>query len=48
MITLLKAMSVIRLSNSRIGLGIQYWGFGYPDGHFHLLQFYEDHSEGDR
>ena len=27
MITLLKAMSVIHLDQSRVGLGIQYWGF---------------------
>lgn len=33
MITLLKAMSVIRLSNSRIGLGIQYWGFEIGRAH---------------
>lgn len=30
MITLLKTMSVLNLSNSRVGLGIQYWGFGVP------------------
>lgn len=30
MITLLKVMSVINLSGSRVGLGIQYWGFGIP------------------
>lgn len=30
MITLLKVMNVINLSGSRVGLGIQYWGFGIP------------------
>ena len=30
MITLLKTMSVLHLSGSRVGLGIQYWGFGIP------------------
>lgn len=30
MITLLKVMNVIHLSGSRVGLGIQYWGFGIP------------------
>jgi raffinose/stachyose/melibiose transport system permease protein len=39
MITLLKAMSVIRLSNSRIGLGIQYWGFGIPMATFIFFNF---------
>lgn len=28
MITLLKVMNVVNLSGSKIGLGIQYWGFG--------------------
>jgi raffinose/stachyose/melibiose transport system permease protein len=39
MITLLKAMSVINLSNSRIGLGIQYWGFGIPMATFIFFNF---------
>ena len=30
MITLLKVMNVVNLSGSKIGLGIQYWGFGIP------------------
>ena len=30
MITLLKAMNVIHLSGSKLGLGVQYWGFGIP------------------
>lgn len=30
MITLLKVMNVINLSGSKVGLGIQYWGFGIP------------------
>jgi len=30
MITLLKTMNVLKLSGSRVGLGIQYWGFGIP------------------
>lgn len=39
MITLLKAMSVIHLSGSRIGLGIQYWGFGIPMATFIFYNF---------
>ena len=39
MITLLKAMSVINLSESRIGLGIQYWGFGIPMATFIFYNF---------
>ena len=39
MITLLKAMSVIRLSGSRVGLGIQYWGFGIPMAVFIFYNF---------
>lgn len=30
MITLLKVMNIVNLSGSKIGLGIQYWGFGIP------------------
>lgn len=30
MITLLKVMNVVNLSGSKVGLGIQYWGFGIP------------------
>ncbi len=39
MITLLKAMSVIHLSGSRVGLGIQYWGFGIPMATFIFFNF---------
>lgn len=39
MITLLKAMNVINLSNSKIGLGIQYWGFGIPMATFIFYNF---------
>ncbi len=39
MITLLKAMSVIHLSGSRVGLGIQYWGFGIPMATFIFYNF---------
>lgn len=39
MITLLKVMNVIKLSNSRIGLGIQYWGFGIPMATFIYSNF---------
>ena len=39
MITLLKAMSVIHLSGSKIGLGIQYWGFGIPMATFIFYNF---------
>lgn len=39
MITLLKAMSVIHLSGSRVGLGIQYWGFGIPMATFIFCNF---------
>ncbi|MFV0466702.1 MAG: carbohydrate ABC transporter permease [Lachnospiraceae bacterium] len=30
MITLLKVMSIVHLSGTKAGLGIQYWGFGIP------------------
>lgn len=30
MITLLKVMNIVNLSGSKVGLGIQYWGFGIP------------------
>ena len=39
MITLLKAMSVIHLDQSRVGLGIQYWGFGIPMATFIFYNF---------
>jgi raffinose/stachyose/melibiose transport system permease protein len=39
MITLLKAMGVLHLSGSRIGLGIQYWGFGIPMATFIFYNF---------
>ena len=39
MITLLKAMNVIHLSGSKIGLGIQYWGFGIPMATFIFFNF---------
>lgn len=39
MITLLKAMSVIHLSGSKLGLGVQYWGFGIPMATFIFYNF---------
>ncbi|MBR2528781.1 MAG: carbohydrate ABC transporter permease [Blautia sp.] len=39
MITLLKAMNIIHLSGSKIGLGIQYWGFGIPMATFIYYNF---------
>lgn len=39
MITLLKVMSVLQLSGSRVGLGIQYWGFGIPMAAFIYSNF---------
>lgn len=39
MITLLKAMSVVHLSGSKLGLGIQYWGFGVPMATFIYYNF---------
>ena len=39
MITLLKAMNVIHLDQSRVGLGIQYWGFGIPMATFIFYNF---------
>ena len=39
MITLLKAMSVIHLDQSRVVLGIQYWGFGIPMATFIFYNF---------
>lgn len=39
MITLLKTMSVVHLSGSKIGLGIQYWGFGIPMATFIFYNF---------
>lgn len=39
MITLLKVMNVVNLSGSKIGLGIQYWGFGIPMATFIFFNF---------
>lgn len=39
MITLLKMMDILHLSNSRVGLGIQYWGFGIPMATFIYCNF---------
>ena len=39
MITLLKAMNVIHLDQSRLGLGVQYWGFGIPMASFIFYNF---------
>jgi raffinose/stachyose/melibiose transport system permease protein len=39
MITLLKAMNVIHLSGSKLGLGVQYWGFGIPMATFIFYNF---------
>lgn len=39
MITLLKVMNGMHLSGSKIGLGIQYWGFGIPMAVFILYNF---------
>lgn len=39
MITLLKVMGVLHLSGSKIGLGIQYWGFGIPMAAFIYSNF---------
>jgi raffinose/stachyose/melibiose transport system permease protein len=39
MITLLKTMSVLQLSGNKIGLGIQYWGFGIPMAAFIYFNF---------
>lgn len=39
MITLLKAMNVLHLSGSRLGLGVQYWGFGIPMATFIFYNF---------
>ncbi len=39
MISLLKAMNIINLSNSKVGLGIQYWGFGIPMATFIFYNF---------
>lgn len=39
MITLLKSMNVIHLAGSKIGLGIQYWGFGIPMATFIFFNF---------
>jgi raffinose/stachyose/melibiose transport system permease protein len=39
MITLLKTMNVLYLSGSRIGLGIQYWGFGVSMAAFIYFNF---------
>lgn len=39
MITLLKAMNIIHLSGSKLGLGVQYWGFGIPMATFIYFNF---------
>jgi raffinose/stachyose/melibiose transport system permease protein len=39
MITLLKTMNVLHLSGNKIGLGIQYWGFGIPMAAFIYFNF---------
>jgi raffinose/stachyose/melibiose transport system permease protein len=39
MITLLKTMNILHLSGSRLGLGIQYWGFGIPMAVFIYFNF---------
>ncbi len=39
MITLLKAMNAIHLSGNKVGLGIQYWGFGIPMATFIFFNF---------
>jgi raffinose/stachyose/melibiose transport system permease protein len=39
MITLLKTMNVLRLSGSRVGLGVQYWGFGIAMASFIYYNF---------
>ncbi len=39
MITLLKAMNIIHLDQSKLGLGIQYWGFGAPMATFIFYNF---------
>ncbi len=39
MITLLKSMNVLHLSGSRLGLGVQYWGFGIPMATFIFYNF---------
>lgn len=39
MITLLKSMNVLHLSGSKLGLGLQYWGFGIPMATFIFYNF---------
>ncbi|MCM1415163.1 MAG: carbohydrate ABC transporter permease [bacterium] len=39
MITLLKSMNVLHLSGSKVGLGVQYWGFGIPMATFIIYNF---------
>lgn len=39
MITLLKSMNVLHLSGSKLGLGVQYWGFGIPMSTFIFYNF---------
>ena len=39
MITLLKAMNILHLDQSMVGLGIQYWGFGIPMAAFIFYNF---------
>lgn len=39
MITLLKSMNVLHLSGTKLGLGVQYWGFGIPMATFIFYNF---------
>ncbi|PHV69919.1 sugar ABC transporter permease [Sporanaerobium hydrogeniformans] len=39
MLTLLKSMNTLHLSGSKIGLGVQYWGFGIPMATFIFYNF---------
>ncbi len=39
MITLLKSMNILHLSGSKLGLGVQYWGFGIPMATFIFYNF---------
>ena len=41
MISLLKVMTTINFSGSKVGLGIQYWGFGIPMATFIFFNFME-------
>lgn len=41
MISLLKVMTTINFSGSKVGLGVQYWGFGIPMATFIFYNFME-------